>query len=70
MASYKAYLPESQEIELNMEIPVAILVYDSGTTMRSYAPEQYFTPEDFEGMDLVQAVTLRFSDKEFTPPAQ
>lgn len=69
-ASYKAYLPASQEIEFDKEIPVAILVYDSGTSMRSYAPGQYFTPSDFEGMDLVQAVTLKFSDKEFTPPAQ
>ena len=70
MASYKAYLPESQEIELNMEIPVALLVYDSGTSMRSYVPGDYSDPSKFEGMDLVQAVTLRFLDKEFTPPAQ
>ena len=70
MVSYKAYLPEAQEIEFNREIPVALLVYDSGTSMRSYVPGDYSDPSKFEGMDLVQAVTLRFLDKEFTPPAQ
>ena len=62
-ASVKAFLEEFQEIELNKEIPVALMIYDSGTAMRSYSLQDYFEPEKFEGMDFVQAVTLTFSDK-------
>lgn len=62
-ASIKGFLPAFQEIELNKEIPVAIMVYDEGTTMRGHVPEHYYTPSVFEGMDMVQAVTLTFSDK-------
>ena len=64
MASTKAFLQEFQEIKLNTEIPVALMVYDSGTSMRSHSLQDYFEPTEFEGMDLVQAVTLEFSDKE------
>lgn len=59
------FLQEFQTIELNTEIPIAIMVYDSGNSMRSYSPQDYFTPSVFDGMDLVQIVTLEFSDKEF-----
>ena len=64
-ASTKSFLQDFQKIELNKEIPVAIMVYDSGTTMRSYSLKDYFEPSKFEGMDLAQVVTLTFSDKEF-----
>lgn len=58
------FLQEFQEIELNTEIPVALMVYDSGTSMRTYSPQDYFEPSKFDGMDLVQVVTLTFSAKE------
>lgn len=61
-SSTKAFLTEFQQIELNEEIPVAIMVYDSGTSMRSYRPGDYFEPGKLEGMDLVQVVTLTFTD--------
>ena len=64
MASTKAFLQEFQEIKLNTEIPVALMVYDSGTSMRSHSLQDYFEPTEFEGMDLVKVVTLEFSDKE------
>ena len=64
LISTKVFLQEFQKIELNQKIPVALLVYDSGTTMRSYALQDYFNPEKFAGMDLVQAVTLTFTDNE------
>ncbi|WP_041445124.1 hypothetical protein [Syntrophobotulus glycolicus] len=64
IASVKAFLEEFQVIELNKEIPVALMVYDSGTTMRSYSVQDYFEPAKFEDMDLVQALTLTFSDKQ------
>lgn len=62
LTSTKGFLQEAQDIILNEEIPVALMVYDSGTTMRSYTPQDYFEPEKFAEMDLVQVVTLEFSD--------
>lgn len=64
VASTKGYLDEFQSIELNTEIPIAVIVYDSGTSMRSFSPQDYYEPEVFEGMDLVQMVTVEFSDQE------
>lgn len=63
MASTKGFLQEFQDITINTEIPVALMVYDSGTSMKSYSLQDYFEPSKFEGMDLVQVVTLEFSDK-------
>lgn len=64
IVSTKGFLQEFQKIEINKEIPVALMVYDSGTSMRSYSLQDYFDPSKFYGMDLVQAVTLTFTDKE------
>lgn len=61
MAFAKGFLQEYQEIQIDKEIPVAFMVYDSGTVMRSYSLEDYFDPAKFEGMDLVQVVTLMFT---------
>ena len=44
-AACKAFLEEFCEIELNQELPVALMVYDSGTTMKSYSLQDYFEPE-------------------------
>ena len=63
IASVKSFLQEFQTIEMNTEIPVALMVYDSGTGMESYSLQDYFEPSKFDGMDLVQVVTLKFSDK-------
>lgn len=62
-ASVKGFLQEFQPITMNTEIPVALMVYDSGTSMKSYSLQDYFEPSKFDGMDLVQVVTLEFSDK-------
>lgn len=64
VGSMKGFLQEPCSIELNEEIPVAVMVYDSGNHMSSYSVQDYFEPSKFEGMDLVQAVTLKFSDQE------
>lgn len=61
--SVKGFLQKYQTIEMNKEIPVALMVYDSGTSMRSYSLQDYFEPSKFEGMDFVQVVTLEFSDR-------
>ncbi|NLT58981.1 MAG: hypothetical protein GXX99_08475 [Clostridiales bacterium] len=63
VASVKGFLQEFQDITINTEIPVALMVYDSGTSMKIYTLQDYFAPSVFEGMDLVQVVTLEFSDK-------
>lgn len=63
MAFARAFLTDFQKIELNKEIPVALMVYDDGNSMRSYELEDFFSPSVFEGMDLVQVVTLTFTDE-------
>lgn len=62
-ASTKGFLQEFQDITINTEIPVALMVYDSGTSLKSYSLQDYFEPSKLVGMDLVQVVTLEFSDK-------
>lgn len=62
-ASSIGFLHEFQDIEINKEIPVAIMVYDDGTSMKSFSLQDYFEPSKFDGMDLVQAVTLTFSNQ-------
>lgn len=63
LGAVKVFLQEFQTVATNTETPVALMVYDSGTSMRSYSLQDYFEPSKFEGMDLVQVVTLEFSDK-------
>lgn len=63
LSSAIGFLEEAQKIELNQEIPAAIMVYDNGTVMETCTVQDYFTPEKFKNKDLVQAVTLEFSDK-------
>ena len=59
--SMNVFLTEFQEMELDEEIPVALLLRDSGTGIRSHSLAHYYDPSVFEGMDLVQAVTLTFT---------
>ncbi len=63
MASSIGFLQEFQSIKINTEIPIALMVYDSGMSMRSYALQDYFEPSKFKDMDLVQVVVLEFSDR-------
>ncbi|MFR7898238.1 hypothetical protein [Turicibacter sanguinis] len=60
----KAFLTEFQKIEINQEIPVAIMIFDNGSSMRNFSVSSYFEPDIFEGMNSVQAVTLTFTNKE------
>lgn len=61
-ASAKAYLTESVPVDQG-EIPVALLVYDSGNAMPSYSVQDYFNPEKLADLDLVQAVTMEFGSE-------
>ena len=63
LASSKGFLTEFEEIKLNKEIPVVIMIYDSGTSMKTYSMDDFFSTSIFESVDLVQAVTLTFTDK-------
>ncbi len=65
LMTMKNSLKEFREIELNKEIPVGIMVGTKGNSMSTYSVEDYFQPERFEGMDLVQIVTLTFTDEPF-----
>jgi len=58
----KFFLRNFQRIEINKEIPIAIMIYDTGVMMRAYSLEDFFSPSRFEKMNLVQAVTLTFTD--------
>lgn len=40
--SMRGFLQEYQEIGINKEIPVALMVYDSGIVMKNYSLEDYF----------------------------
>ena len=65
VAAKSIFLTGFQEIELDKEIPIALMIYTSSNEIiRSNSLEDYFEPTRFAGMDLVQAVTLTFSDKE------
>lgn len=57
-----AFLQETQTIQLDQPIPIALLAYGTGTSMSSLDLQSYFTPEDLAGLDLVQAVTVTFSE--------
>ena len=57
------FLDEFVPMELGQELPVALMLYDSGSRMELLGLEDYFAPEKFSGIDLVQAVTLRFSEE-------
>ncbi len=56
-----ATLVQEKAIELGKEIPVFLSVCDHGTSMESFSVDDYFSPEKFKHMDLVQAVTMRFT---------
>lgn len=64
VGSQKVFLQDFEQITLNKEIPVALMIYSSGTNMVSYSLQDYFQPLKFVGMDFVQAVTMTFSDEE------
>lgn len=61
MGFTKRFLQEFQEIEINEEIPIALMIYDSGTSVGNYLLQDYFDPSKFDGVDLVQVVTLKFT---------
>ena len=60
-AKAAAFLEGPQEAALETEVPLAVFVYDDGTQLPAFGTESFFDPSIFDGMALVQAVTLKFS---------
>lgn len=61
--SQKAVINDFQNIELNKEIPVAIYINDSDTAGVPIELSEFSDPSNFEGIDLVRAVTFEFMDE-------
>lgn len=55
------FLTEFQEMELDEEIPIALLAYDVSSFSENLPLSDFFTPANLEGINLVQAVTLTFT---------
>ncbi len=49
MVSAKCFLEEFRKIELNEQIPVAIMIHDSGTSMKTYSPRTFLTRQGLRG---------------------
>lgn len=58
--SQKTVINDFQNIELNKEIPVAIYINDSDTAGVPIELNEFSDPSNFEGIDLVRAVTFEF----------
>ena len=61
--SQKTVINDFQNIELNKEIPVAIYINDSDTDGVPIELSEFSDPSNFEGIDLVRAVTFEFMDE-------
>lgn len=61
--SQKIVIDDFQEIELNKEIPVAVYINDSDTAGVPHELSEFSDPSNFEGIDLVRAVTFEFMDE-------
>ena len=59
--SMNVFLTEFQEMELDEEIPIALLAYDVSSFSENLPLLDFFTPANLEGINLVQAVTLTFT---------
>lgn len=57
------FLQEPEQASLNEDIPIAFMIYTSGTTLKTYSLDDYFKPEKFDGLDAVQYITICFYDK-------
>ena len=61
-ASAWVFLPESRDLPLNEKVPVALLLW-SGGALPACSLEDYWDPSRLAGLDLVQAVTVEFTDQ-------
>jgi len=64
LASKIRFLNEFRDIELNKEIPIALMIYSSNNYMYTYSLEDFYEPERLGDLDLVQVITMSFTDDE------
>lgn len=62
--SARALLTADKKIRLNEEIPVALWVATSTGSLPSFSVESFETPSRFQTLDVVQALTLTFTEEE------
>lgn len=65
LASQVLFINEFTAIDLEKEIPIALMVYNSESYLPTLSLDYYFEPEKLKDFELVQVVTLSFSKKEF-----
>ncbi len=56
------YLSGNRSIELGEEIPVFITIYNNGEEENNFELDDYYSPEVFEGLDVVRVVTVEFAE--------
>lgn len=62
VASAIGYLTDFQKIELNKEIPVAMIVLNKASSMKTHSLEDFFNPSTFDDGYITRYVTLNFSN--------
>lgn len=62
----RLFLSEHKDIILGQEIPIAMMVNSSTNHMYKYTLDDYFEPSRFSNMELVQVVTITFTEDEFS----
>ena len=63
-ASARCFLTESRDLPLNQEVPVALLLYGvDGDGIPVCSLEDFADPSRLSGLELVQAVTVEFTDQ-------
>lgn len=65
MSRATSMLNDTKEITYEQEIPLAIQIITTNSSIRSYDVDYYFKPEEYEkqGYEHVYAITVRFSQK-------
>lgn len=59
--SAKEFMKKFSNIEVDKEIPIAIMISSSGNTIRVFDLNSYYDVSRFQGLDFVQVVTLKFT---------
>ncbi|MCH4886270.1 hypothetical protein EZV73_01755 [Acidaminobacter sp. JC074] len=60
-ASGVLFLENKKKIELEKEIPIALMVYNSDSSLHRMTLDYYYEPESLSHYELVQVVTMTFT---------
>jgi hypothetical protein len=64
LASRVYFLDELKEIELNKEIPVALMLYNNENFMYTHSLDDYYDPDRLGYLEVVQVITMSFTENE------